>query len=68
MTLYRPANGTISDLVWINTTTGVIRTDTDGAIDAEVYEYLYYIVSATDGYWITNMSVSLVSFSFESRN
>ncbi|XP_015604477.1 protocadherin-like wing polarity protein stan isoform X2 [Cephus cinctus] len=54
-----PTNGTQSNLVYINTNTGVIRVDEDRAIDAEVYEYLYYNVIASDGVWNTTEMIEI---------
>ncbi|XP_015518045.2 protocadherin Fat 4 [Neodiprion lecontei] len=54
-----PANDTAEDLVWINSTTGVIRVDTDGAIDAETYEYLYFTVYASDSLYNTSLDIEI---------
>ncbi|XP_051174171.1 protein dachsous-like [Leptopilina boulardi] len=45
----KPINGTADKLIKIDGKKGDIRVDNDGGIDAEIYKYLYYNVTATDG-------------------
>ncbi|XP_012257858.2 protocadherin Fat 4-like isoform X2 [Athalia rosae] len=54
-----PRNGTASGLVKINSLTGVITVDSDKAIDAEVYEFLYYTVDASDGVHNTYLELEI---------
>ncbi|XP_043281406.1 cadherin-23-like [Venturia canescens] len=55
----KPMNNTKDGLVFIDGGTGMIKVDKDKGIDAEEYEYLYYIVTATDGYLKTPINVSI---------
>ncbi|XP_044005260.1 protocadherin Fat 1-like isoform X2 [Aphidius gifuensis] len=54
-----PINNTESYLIKIDSTSGIIRVDTDKAIDAEKYEYIYYSIVASDGENNTTMTLAI---------
>ncbi|XP_043480675.1 cadherin-23-like isoform X2 [Leptopilina heterotoma] len=55
----KPVNGTADKLVQIDPKKGDIKVDKDGAIDAEIYEFLSYHVTATDGLHNTVLPIQI---------
>ena len=46
-------------MLYIIPKSGIIRVKLSGGIDAEVYEYLYYDIIATDGVHETKLPVNI---------